>query len=383
MIRSLLDIDLYKFTQQQAFAMLYPYVEAKYKLIFREKEEELFNWLKKNKKALDWSFKYNSKFTLSCEEYNFLKKQNLFNPFYLDFLSKFHLDYKQILEDYSVTGSLYKVMIWETVIMSTISEFYMEGKSSFTKKERHENNENKLRRLKENNVKFIEGGTRRRYSYKVQDEFVEQASKYDNFLGTSNVHLAMKHNVPAKGTYAHEWVMLHGYKHGPIYANEKAMTAWQSIYGTKLPITLTDTYTTNTFLWNFNSSYFYDRFNGVRQDSGDPFEFAYRMINWYQVRGINPKEKTIVFSDSLTTEKAIELQKEFEKDINCIFLIGGHFTNDVGIKPLNMVVKMTECRKDSKSEWQGTVKLSDDKSKETGTKENIKKYRKQVEDYLK
>jgi len=108
-------------------------------------------------------------------------------------------------------------------------------------------------------------------------------------------------------------------------------------------------------------------FDGVRQDSGDPEEFAQKVINHYRSLGIDPKSKTIVFSDNLNAEKALHLEYKFCKEIKCSFGIGTNLTCDIpNVKPLNMVIKMTACKEKESGVWMPTVKLSDSLTKHTG-----------------
>ena len=52
------------------------------------------------------------------------------------------------------------------------------------------------------------------------------------------------------------------------------------------------------------------------------------------------------------------------------FGIGTNFTNDVGLPSMNMVIKLTEVKLENRH-WEGVVKLSDEKNKNTGTPEMI------------
>ena len=87
--------------------------------------------------------------------------------------------------------------------------------------------------------------------------------------------------------------------------------------------------------------------------------------------GVDPISKTIIFSDSLTPEKAIELHKWCNGKINCSFGIGTNLSNDVGVIPLNMVIKVTACKFENDDNWIDAIKLSDDKGKETGDKNEL------------
>ena len=175
------------------------------------------------------------------------------------------------------------------------------------------------------------------------------------------------------GTQAHEWFMFHGAKYGYQEANHLAMKNWVDVYHGNLGIALTDTFGTDSFFKAFGSKYS-KLFDGVRHDSGSPEEFAVKAFEHYKNMGIDPKSKTIVFSDGLNVDKAIELNSLcYDLGIGCSFGIGTNFTNDIidGIKPLNIVIKMTDCKPYGESNWLPTVKLSDVSGKHTGKTEEI------------
>ena len=177
------------------------------------------------------------------------------------------------------------------------------------------------------------------------------------------------------GTQAHEWFMLHGSCYGYQRANTKALDKWTSIYRGDLGIALTDTYTSKVFFRDFNpiTARIYD---GVRHDSGSPYEFARDVVSHYQKLRIDPTTKTIVFSDGLDHERIVVI-KQFcdELGIRSSFGIGTNLTNDVGVAPLNIVIKMTACKLED-DEWRPTIKLSDDKGKHTGSSDEINKAKK-------
>ncbi|NLE01138.1 MAG: hypothetical protein GX640_14820 [Fibrobacter sp.] len=141
------------------------------------------------------------------------------------------------------------------------------------------------------------------------------------------------------------------------------MEKWIEVYQGDLGIALTDTFTTDLFFSIFDTR-FAKLFDGVRQDSGDPIVFAEKAIEHYKKLRIDPMSKTIVFSDSLNVDKVEEINNYCKGKIRPTYGIGTHLTNDVGVKPLNMVIKLTAIRAGDK--WVPTVKISDDKGKHTG-----------------
>jgi nicotinate phosphoribosyltransferase len=201
-----------------------------------------------------------------------------------------------------------------------------------------------------------------------------------NFVGTSNVHLAMQQNVKPIGTHAHEWFMFHAAKYGFKMANAMALEHWVDVYRGDLGIALSDTYTTDEFFEQFDKK-FAKLFDGVRHDSGDPIEFAKKTILHYQHLGINPLTKTITFSDSLNYEKVKKITEFCRYKIGFSFGIGTNFTNDVGLKPMNIVIKMTETCIEGE-QWTQVVKLSDEPGKHSGDIDTIELAKKvlQIED---
>ena len=199
---------------------------------------------------------------------------------------------------------------------------------------------------------FSEFGLRRRLSAEAQELAVQKFAHLNDtmhspsrFIGTSNVYLAKKYGLTPVGTMAHEWIMCTGqgnHKHNPAYSNWYALDAWVKEYGVLNGIALTDTITTDCFLRDFQLTYA-TLFSGVRHDSGDPYEWGEKMIAHYKKLGIDPKTKTLLFSDSLDFERADNLYRHFYKEINVAFGIGTYLSNDTNVPALNIVMKTTKC----------------------------------------
>ena len=193
---------------------------------------------------------------------------------------------------------------------------------------------------------FSEFGTRRRYSKKMHEWLVKYIlnENIPGFIGTSNIWLAHKYGTKGVGTQAHE--LYQGVQSKPgldkAYTNREIMEKWEDVYKTKLAIALTDTIGTEVFLKDFDETYAV-LFNGVRHDSGDPYWWGELMLNHYKKLGIDPKTKTLLFSDSLNFEKATAIRKHFKDRTNVAFGIGTYLTNDLPVPPLNIVFKMIEC----------------------------------------
>lgn len=371
-LNSILDNDFYKITMQNAVVKLFPKQRVKYQFINRGKHhfpEGFDAELRKSVNAMA-----ELKLTKAEKEYLKITCPYIDLP-YLDFLEGYHYDpsevhIKQTENDLEVwvEGLWYRTILWEVPLLALISELHYE----MNKMERDSNEEvmqntlQKAEKLDQLGVTFAEFGTRRRHSYKVHDLVVEALIKNKNskFIGSSNVHFAMKYGIKPIGTHAHEWFMFHAAEFGFKVANELALEHWVDVYRGDLGVALSDTYTTDVFFQQFDKK-FAKLFDGVRHDSGDPLEFSDKTIAHYQKHGINPLFKYIIFSDGLNLEKVEEITKYCKGKIGISFGIGTNLTNDVGLKPMNIVMKLIGVQADN-GEWIPTVKLSDERGKYTG-----------------
>ncbi|MTG97959.1 MULTISPECIES: nicotinate phosphoribosyltransferase [Myroides] len=376
-ITSILDNDFYKFTMQYAAIKQFPFAKASYIFINRGEHKYPPGFGDALKAAVDEM----AKLKLTKAEKAFLQATCPYlDPTYLDFLQGYHYDpseieIKQEGEDLqvSIKGYWYRTILWEVPLMSLICEIYYR----MTNNERHsaaqivETTRTKIENYKKLGITIAEFGTRRRHSYTVHQIVVETLQKYGSgsFIGTSNVHLAMKYGTKPIGTHAHEWFMFHAAKYGFKMANSMGLEHWVDTYRGDLGIALTDTYTSKVFFEQFDRK-FAKLFDGVRHDSGDPLEFADLVIAHYKSLNIDPLSKTIIFSDGLNPEKVERIAKHCKGKIGMSFGIGTDFTNDVGLKAMNIVIKMTQALPEG-GHWTDVVKLSDEPKKHTGTPEMI------------
>ena len=378
MIKSILDNDLYKFTMQQAVHMLYPRAEVEYRFVNRGDTPFPDGFAGRYEKAIEKL----SVLILTPDEEEYLKKTCYFmTPVYLDFLRTYRFDPKEVQVqqeggriELTIKGPWFRTILWEVPLMATMSELYFKlGPESAQHREAlQKRNREKSLLLKENGVSYADFGTRRRYSLENHERVLQDLlSVTDNTLvGTSNVYLAKKFDIRPIGTHAHEWFMYHAVENGYRLANRSAIEAWTHVYHGHLGIALTDTFTTDAFLSTFDSVQA-RLFDGVRHDSGDPFEFVDKVVTHYKKMRIEPNHKTIVFSDALNPKNAVEIKKYCRGKINASFGLGTNLTNDVGPQPLNIVIKMTACRSSADLPWHPTVKLSDAKEKNSGDPEEI------------
>jgi len=369
-MQSLLDNDLYKFSMQQAVWKLYPDAIVQYRFVNRGNTEFPQGFAERLRALVcDMSL-----IKLLPYEYNYLKSFPYFSETYLEFLKNFKLYPTDVFIEQNngdliieISGPWYQTILWEVPLMAAISELYfnMTGQRITTKEEI---DSEKANILHHHRIKYADFGTRRRFSFANHKRVVNIFKNYQNFLGTSNVLLAMHNDIKPIGTMAHEWYSFHPAKYGYKLANKIALDKWVDVYNGQLGIALPDTFTTDVFLKTFDS-YYARLFDGVRQDSGDPIEFGNKMIKHYNALGINPKEKTIVFSDSLDIYKCFEINEQFKDKVKVVFGIGTNLTNDVGVKPLNMVIKLFHCF--DKGDGGPCIKLSDTPGKHTGDEEEI------------
>lgn len=376
-LSSLLDNDFYKFTMQQCVVKLFPHARARYAFINRGKHDFPNGF----EKALRASVDAMASLKLSTEEKHFLAVNCPYlDPVYLDFLQGYcyNPEEVQIFQkgtelEVTIEGPWYRTILWEVPILCLISEnFYLlNGSRRNTIEQIRANTKEKIEKYRELNVTIADFGTRRRHSFEVHENVVQTLQQYGgkNFVGTSNVHLAMNQGVKPIGTHAHEWFMFHAARYGFKMANAMALEHWVDVYRGDLGIALSDTYTTNEFFEQFDKK-FAKLFDGVRHDSGDPIEFAEKTIGHYQRLGINPLNKTITFSDALNYEKVKRITEFCAGKIGFSFGIGTNFTNDVGLKPMNIVLKMTEACTEG-DQWTPVVKLSDEPGKHSGNPDTI------------
>jgi len=376
-LHSILDNDFYKFTMQHAVVKLFPNAKAKYKFINRGQHKFPEGFAEKLKTAIANM----ENLQLNKAEKEYLRKTCPYlDPTYLDFLQGYRYDSSEVEvtqtgDDVSVkiAGYWYRTIMWEVPIMSLICELYYK----MTNQERINNEEvslvakEKIAKYKDLNITIADFGTRRRHSYEVHDLTIKALKEYGSgsFIGSSNVHLAMKYHTKPIGTHAHEWFMFHAAKYGFKMANSLGLENWSNVYRGDLGIALSDTYTSEVFFSQFDKK-FTKLFDGVRHDSGDPLEFAEMTINHYKHYGIDATTKTIIFSDGLNYEKVERIAKYCKGRIGISFGVGTNFTNDVGLKPMNIVIKMTDALPEE-AKWTPVIKLSDEKKKYTGDEEMI------------
>ncbi|RLD66848.1 MAG: nicotinate phosphoribosyltransferase [Bacteroidetes bacterium] len=378
MIISIIDNDLYKFTMQNAVIKIFPRAKVRFQFINRGNTpfpEGFGEILRKEVAKM-------AELRLTSDEKKYLnEKCTYLDPTYLDFLMGYRYDPSEVGViqkgddlQISIEGYWYRTILWEVPLMALISELYfkMSNQVIYDEAKIIDIARKKATQFNMLGISVADFGTRRRYSFENHDRIVKAFKNYGkpSIVGTSNVYFAKKYDLIATGTHAHEWFMFHAAKYGYKMANKLALENWVRVYRGDLGIALSDTFTSEIFYHAFDTK-FAKLFDGVRQDSGNPIEFADKTINHYRDLKIDPLSKTIIFSDGLNPETVEKITKHCRDKIKISFGIGTNFTNDVGVKPLNIVIKIIEAQPEGQN-WEHTIKLSDTKGKYTGDKESIK-----------
>jgi len=387
-ITSMLDQDLYKFSMMQAVLHQHPSAMVEYQFKCRTDGIDFRAYAPKiigeiNKMCRELRFQKEELEYLG--DIRFMKKDTI------QFLKlfRFDYDYLNIVADQKgglhihIKGPWLHTILFEVPILSIVSEVYSRDMSN----DFDEANKRTLEKIdlihqlyNEHGLKLFvsEFGGRRRHSVEAQanvlDLFTHRCIAKRNgygLVGTSNVMFAKMFGIKAIGTMAHEWLQAHQALYRIADSQFMALENWAKEYRGDLGIALSDVISLKHFLHDFDM-YFSKLFDGTRQDSGNPFEYGGSLIKHYENMNIDPMTKTIVFSDGLTIEKAIEILKSFHKYIKCSFGIGTHLTNDFDFKALQLVLKMTKCNN------QPVAKLSDTPGKSMCNDEGYKDYVRKV-----
>ena len=341
-IKSILDTDLYKFTTSYAYMKLFPQARGTFEFIDRDNTEYPEDFIER----LYLELGSLGMLHLAKDEQEYMNNNCRFiPPVYWEWLSSFKFNSGKIQASLDenghlhikVTDYLYKVTLYEVPILAIVSELrsrIFDNNCDLADVIKRLSPKIKLSNVA--GIKFSEFGTRRRFSYNVQDIVVSTIKEGSIYCtGTSNCHLAMKYDMPMMGTHPHEWFMFHGAMYGYRQANYMALENWVNVYDGDLGIALSDTYTSYTFMKNLSRKQA-KLFDGVRCDSGDEYKFINDMISRYKELGVDPTTKTIVFSNALDFDKCQDIMEYCRGRIRCSFGIGTNLTNDTGFKPDNV-----------------------------------------------
>ena len=354
-IESLLDTDLYKFTMMQVVLHHFPGAQVEY--IFKCRTEGVD--LAPHAGEIRAGIADLCKLRFRSDELEYLRGLRFMKSDFVDFLGLFQFNEKYIKVEHgaqppgleiSIRGPWLHTIMYEIPVLAIVSEVYFrrtQPRPGLAEGRRRLAAKTELVRGLEPGLLFkvSDFGTLRRFSRDWHDEIIGtlKSDMPERFAGTSNVWLAMKHGVTPLGTMAHEYMQA-CQALGPRLRDSQvfAFDVWAKEYRGDLGIAIADTYGTDAFLRDFDM-YFCKLFDGARHDSGDPFVWGERLIEHYRKNRVDPRTKTLIFSDQLSFPLAIEIARRFQGRALTSFGIGTNLTNDLGYEPLNVVVKMTEC----------------------------------------
>ena len=392
-ITSLLDTDLYKFTMMQVVLHQFPGAEVEYRFKCRNSAElaPYVNEIRQEIRGL-------CGLRFQDAELAYLKAMRFIKADFIDFLGIFRLNEKYVSVsalpsgeiEVSIKGPWLHTILFEIPVLAIINEVYFRNTQKLPDlaEGRHRLN-TKIGELQAEGMgalKIADYGTRRRFGKAWHEEVLRTlASRLGTvtgaeknvggpgqFAGTSNVLFAMKLGLTPLGTMAHEYLQA-CQALGPRLRDSQVFgfESWAKEYRGDLGIALSDVYGMSAFLRDFDM-YFCKLFDGARHDSGDPFHWGERMIAHYLKNRVDPKTKTLIFSDGLTVPRTIELYQQFKGRCQLAFGIGTNLTNDLGYEPLQIVIKMIRCN------GQPVAKLSDTPSKNMCDDEKYLAYLRQV-----
>ncbi len=390
-IRSLLDTDLYKFTMLQVVLHQFPQTHSVYLFRCRNLDDTVYPLVE----ILD---DLNHQLDLLCElrftddELQYLRSLRFIKSDFVDYLELFQLKRRFIQAsmdeagrlDIRIEGPMVQAMMFEIFVLAIVNELYFQrirNDDVFVEGERRL--QQKLVQLQdyaqqqqENDPPFLvsDFGTRRRYSFEWQKHVVQtfHSAAPKVFRGTSNVLLAKELGISPIGTMAHEFLQAFQALDVRLRNFQKAaLEAWVQEYRGDLGIALTDVVGMDAFLRDFDL-YFAKLFDGLRHDSGDPYEWGDKAFAHYRKLKIDTKTKMLTFSDGLNLEKAWLLHQYFKDRFQVSFGIGTNLTNDMGQTPLNIVLKLVECN------GQSVAKISDSSGKTMSDNETFLAYLRQV-----
>ena len=381
------DNDLYTFTCQYYILMKYPRAEVEYTFFDRNGTcyPKGFDLLLREQ--LD----HLAEVVCTPEEVDYMRDTCYFLPlWYFTFLKGYRFNPKEVTIhqdeaghlEITVRGKWFSTIMWEMPILSTISELMHQLLGDFEKYDpvlERQRAVAKSERIFGTGLVFGDMGTRRRFSFEHQDmvigamkEVYESRQWPGVFTGTSNVWLAMKHGTKCLGTMSHQLISFEEIVSGVFECNFNVMRKFSDVYDGDNGIYLYDCFGDKVFFSNL-SKRMAMMYKGLRVDSGNETEQTEKIIAKYKSLGIDPATKQVVYSNGLDIDKAIEIHKMCAGRVQDSYGVGTHITCDiVGVKPMNIVVKLTRGRITELREWHDCIKLSCDKGKTLGNPEKCK-----------
>ena len=390
-IHSLLDTDLYKFTMLQVVLHKFPQTHSVYHFRCRNLEDTVYP-LTDILHDLNEQLDYLCQLKFKEDELLYLRSLRFIKSDFVDYLELFQLKRRFIKAsidsegrlDIWVEGPMVQAMMFEIFVLAIVNELYFrrirtdevlaEGERRLQAKMVLLNQYQQEQHPNDPPFLVSDFGTRRRYSYDWQKHVIEafhQAAPYI-FRGTSNVLIAKELGLTPIGTMAHEFLQAFQALDVRLRDFQKAaLETWVQEYRGDLGIALTDVVGMDAFLRDFDL-YFAKLFDGLRHDSGDPYEWGDKAYAHYKKLKVDSKSKMLTFSDGLNLEKAWALHQYFKDRFQVSFGIGTNLTNDMGQTPLNIVLKLVECN------GQSVAKISDSPGKTMTDNDTFLAYLRQV-----
>ncbi|QIE40982.1 nicotinate phosphoribosyltransferase [Meridianimarinicoccus aquatilis] len=397
-VRSLIDTDFYKLLMCQSVFRNRPDTQVTFSLINRSRQVRLAELIDEGE--LREQLDHIRSLSLSRGESTFLRgntfygKRQMFRPDFMEWfeglrLPPYHLEKRDGQYELTFEGRWPEVMLWEIPALAVLME--LRGRSVLKDMGRFELQVlyaramtkvwEKVERLRdEPKLRIADFGTRRRHSFLWQDWCVQAMREGldDSFVGTSNCLIAMRREVEAIGTNAHELPMVYS----ALANNDDDLRAapyevlkdWHEEHEGNLRIILPDTYGTQGFLEHAPD--WLAGWTGIRIDSGDPASGAETAIEWWKSRGEDPSAKLVIFSDGLDVEQMLSLQKQFSGRVRVSFGWGTLLTNDFrGLVPDNALAPFSLVCKAVSANGKPTVKLSDNPNKAMGPADEVARYK--------
>ncbi|MCS7100544.1 MAG: nicotinate phosphoribosyltransferase [Burkholderiaceae bacterium] len=384
-ITSLLDTDLYKFTMMQVVLHHFPGAQVEYRFKCRNPGVDLTPYVDEIREEIAWlcTLRFRER------ELDYLRGLRFIKSDFVDFLGLFQLNTKYITVapkgdgsgeiDIVIKGPWLHTILFEIPVLAIVNEVYFRHTQPIPDyAEGRRRLQQKIALIRDDpemaGVRIADYGTRRRFSRLWHDEVLLTLKEQlrENLAGTSNVMYAMKHGLTPLGTMAHEYLQA-CQALGPRLRDSQtfAFEVWAKEYRGDLGIVLSDVYGLDAFLRDFDM-YFCKLFDGARHDSGDPIAWGERLIEHYRKNRVDPRTKTLVFSDALDFPRVAELYRRFKDRAIVAFGVGTNLTNDLGYTPLQIVIKMVRCN------GQPVAKLSDTPEKNMCEDEAYLAYLRQV-----
>jgi nicotinate phosphoribosyltransferase len=401
-VRSVIDTDFYKLLMAQTIFRRHRDVQVTFGIHNRTKRVRLGDIIDEGELREQLDHARTLRLTRGESTWlrgnTFYGKRQMFSPEFMDWLENFRFpEYLLEKEDgqYVLTfhGSWVETTMWEIPALAILNELrsrgVLKGMGRFELQVLYARAMTrvweKIQWLKTlPSLSIADFGTRRRHSFLWQDWCVQAMIEGlgRSFLGTSNCLIALREEVEAIGTNAHELPMVYAALADSdkelAQAPYRVLEDWQEDYEGNLRVILPDTYGTTNFL-----KYAPDwvaTWTGIRVDSKDPIEGGEEAIDWWLSRGQDPREKLIIFSDGLDVGPICDIQRHFHGRVRLGYGWGTLLTNDFrGLAPDGVLDPISIVCKVISANGRPTVKLSDNPTKAMGPRDQVERYKRVFE----